>query len=109
MQSHHFGGQSATGSPAHVDPPRLPAAASSSDIEADRSRVRNAIVRTYHRLEAAQRKSDFEATIGAKDDLERYCNILARLAENPVGRVPSQDIDANSPGYVPGLSKQVRA
>lgn len=89
MQSHHFGGQSAIGSPAHVDPPRLPAAASSSAVEADRFRLHNAITRAWHRRDAAKKKADVVAYEGADDDLNRLCNQLARLPV--VGRVPSRE------------------
>ena len=42
--------------------------------------------------------------IGKARDLNRA---LYGMAERAVGRVPSQDIDASAPGYVPGLSHEV--
>lgn len=42
--------------------------------------------------------------IGKARDLNRA---LYGMAERAVGRAPAQDVDANAPGYVAGLSKQV--
>lgn len=85
MQIHSPGGSSAPGS---VAPPRVTDAADlSSTIAADRRRLHSAITRTYWRIDAAKRGSNWEAEQGARDDLQRLLNQLARLPI--VGRVPS--------------------
>lgn len=56
-----------------------PGEAVSSHIEADRFRLHNAISRCYARKEAAKRRSDFHAEVGANEDLQRLLNQLARL------------------------------
>lgn len=75
-----FGGQSATVSTPFKGPPQTGAGGFSS-TERERFLVRQALLRAQHRLEAAERKSDFESKIGALDDIERYSNLLARWAE----------------------------
>lgn len=43
--------------------------------------------------------------IGKARDLNRA---MYEMAERAVGRAPSQDVDANAPGYLPGLSNMVK-
>lgn len=104
MHTAHSGATCATGSAA-VHASQTGAADFSSDADADRTRLHNAITRAWHRRDAAKKKADFAAYEGADDDLKRLVNQLARLPV--VGRVPSQDVDANAPGYAPGLSRKM--
>ena len=66
MHNHtNIGGQSATGSVAFKVPPQTGAVGFSSSVDGDRHRLHNAITRAWHRLDAAKRKSDFEARCAA--------------------------------------------
>lgn len=90
MHNHtNTGGQSAIGSIPYRVPPQTGAAGFSSSVDGDRHRLHNAITRAWHRLDAAKRKSDFEARLAAKEDLDRLISQLAKLPI--VGRVPSQE------------------
>jgi hypothetical protein len=75
-----FGSTSATVNAPFKGPPQTGADGFSSEREAELRRVRQALLKAQHRLEAAQRKSDFESKLGAMGDIERYSNVLARLA-----------------------------
>lgn len=77
-----FGASCAPASPAQRSLPNSgdQAVSSSRETEAELARVRNAIVRCWHRIEAAQRKSDWEAEVGARDDFDRLSNTLARIS-----------------------------
>lgn len=81
------GASCATGSVAGFVPPKTDAAVLPLDdrldklhkLDADLHRVREAIVRCWNRTEAAKRRCDFRAELGAKDDMERLSLQLADL------------------------------
>jgi hypothetical protein len=105
MHTTEPGAPCATGNatPKSVPPQTGVVVSSSIDVAAERQRLHGAITRAWSRKDRA--RTDAEAG-DAQNTINRLANELARLAAQPQGRVPSQDVCANSPGYTPGLSRR---